>query len=104
MKTLDAAIPAELFAFYLDDAVYAGYTSSTFKNIDNRCALLTFYGTRAAEEADIADYADRVENYIEKIGDSQFRIVKDCMKENPQTAIWDGASALSSLEWEPYSV
>ena len=104
MKTLDAAIPAELFAFYLDDAVYAGYTSSTFKNIDNRCVMLTFYGTRAAEEADIADYADRVENYIEKIGDSQFRIVKDCMKENPQTAIWDGASALSSLEWEPYSV
>ncbi len=97
VKVLDAAIPAELFSFYFDDVVYAGYPSSTLQNVNNPCVFLTFVGTKTNEV-----YMNRVESYLEKLGEGNFRIVKDYLTENPQYAMWNGSDDISTLNWQPY--
>lgn len=97
VKAIDPAIPAELFSLFIDDLVYAGYTSSTFQNVDNRCVFLAFTGEKSS-----VDYENRVEMYIEKLGDAEFRIVKDCLTSNPQMTIWNGIDDINTLTWSPY--
>ena len=98
IKTIDPAIPAELFALFIDDLVYAGYTSTTFQNVDNRCVFLAFSEQKVSQS-----YDDKVEMYIEKLGESKFRIVKDCLTANPQMTIWDGKEEIKSLDWNSVS-
>lgn len=98
VKAIDPAIPAELFSLFIDDLVYAGYTSSTFQNVDNRCAFLAFSGQKVSQS-----YDSKVEMYIEKLGDAEFRIVKDCLTSNPQMTIWNGEDDINTLTWSPYS-
>ena len=98
VKTLDPAIPAELFSLFIEDAVYAGYPSSTFQNVDNECVMLTFAGQK-----DTLDYMDKVQMYIEKLGENNFRIVRGQRTGSLEAASWDGSSDITQLTWSPYT-
>ena len=98
VKTLDPAIPAELFSLFIEDAVYAGYPSSTFQNVDNECVMLTFKGQKSTP-----DYMDKVQMYIEKLGENSFRIVRGLRTGSLEAASWDGSSDITKITWSPYT-
>ena len=87
---LDAQIPAELFAFFREDAFMGGYPSSTYSNIETNIAFITVDGLRRGLGSEHA-YIDDGEGYVE-IDGNRFHVVRgheECYWDPSNPSVFD---------------